>query len=244
MTTQEFSAEFDILYNNIASNQAPGLDEYEKSVFLTKAQEELVKNYFNPLGNKYQQGYGDSSKRNINLDKLVEVAEVLLDSTFSNTISIDIRSLTPATYPKALFVLGETVLISNHETGINKRCTVVELSPGEYSRLMLRPYARPTHTSVWKITGSYDHAIGRNNFEYILPVNAEHADLYIRYVKYPKPIVLEELEGISINGVTEVTECELDEGMHSEILQRAVELAKASYVGDTNSMLELGKRSE
>lgn len=45
MTTQEFSNEFDVLYNNIMSNQAPGLDEYEKSIFLTKAQEELVRDY-------------------------------------------------------------------------------------------------------------------------------------------------------------------------------------------------------
>ena len=52
MTTQEFSNEFDVLYNNIMSNQAPGLDEYEKSVFLTKAQNEILKNYFNPKGNK------------------------------------------------------------------------------------------------------------------------------------------------------------------------------------------------
>lgn len=43
MTTQEFSNEFDVLYNNIMSNQAPGLDEYEKSVFLTKAQSEILK---------------------------------------------------------------------------------------------------------------------------------------------------------------------------------------------------------
>ena len=47
MTTQEFSNEFEVLYNNIMSNQAPGLDEYEKSIFLTKAQEELVRDYFN-----------------------------------------------------------------------------------------------------------------------------------------------------------------------------------------------------
>jgi hypothetical protein len=37
MTNQEFINEFDILYNNIMSNQAPGLDEYEKSVYLTLA---------------------------------------------------------------------------------------------------------------------------------------------------------------------------------------------------------------
>ena len=46
MTLQEFSDEFDVLYNNISSNQAPGLNEYEKSVFLPKAQNEIVKNYF------------------------------------------------------------------------------------------------------------------------------------------------------------------------------------------------------
>mgnify|MGYP006975185555 CR=1 FL=1 len=36
MTNNEFSNEFDVLYQNITSNQAPGLDEYEKSVFLSK----------------------------------------------------------------------------------------------------------------------------------------------------------------------------------------------------------------
>ena len=43
MTNNEFSNEFDVLYQNITSNQAPGLDEYEKSVFLSKAQDEIVK---------------------------------------------------------------------------------------------------------------------------------------------------------------------------------------------------------
>ena len=42
MTPTEFSTEFDILYNNLASNAAPPLNEYEKSVFLTKAQLDIV----------------------------------------------------------------------------------------------------------------------------------------------------------------------------------------------------------
>jgi len=63
MTIQEFSSEFDVQYNNIASNAAPGLDEYEKSVLLTRAQDELIKNYFNPKGNKYQEGFDASPKR-------------------------------------------------------------------------------------------------------------------------------------------------------------------------------------
>ena len=73
MTLQEFSDEFDVLYNNISSNQAPGLNEYEKSVFLTKAQNEIVKNYFTSTqgGNKYQQGFDDSAKRQIDFSTLL-----------------------------------------------------------------------------------------------------------------------------------------------------------------------------
>lgn len=71
MTNLEFSAEFDVLYNNITSNQAPGLDEYEKSVFLTKAQDEILKAYFNPKGNKLFEGFDDSTRRQIDFSNLV-----------------------------------------------------------------------------------------------------------------------------------------------------------------------------
>ena len=65
--------DFDILYNNIMSNSAPGLDNIEKAFFLNKAQDELIKNYFNPKGNKYQEGVDDGPKRQINFSKLIEV---------------------------------------------------------------------------------------------------------------------------------------------------------------------------
>jgi hypothetical protein len=51
MEPQEFSDTFDVLFNNVTSNQAPGLNEYEKSIFLTKAQDELIKNFFLPQSN-------------------------------------------------------------------------------------------------------------------------------------------------------------------------------------------------
>ena len=63
MTNPEFSNEFDVLFNNIMSNQAPGLDEYEKSVFLTKAQDEIVKSYFLPQTNKSMQGFDGNEKK-------------------------------------------------------------------------------------------------------------------------------------------------------------------------------------
>lgn len=76
MTTQEFSNEFEVLYNNIMSNQAPGLDEYEKSVFLTKAQEELVRDYFNSRNVKNAQGFDDSQKRQYDFSTLLSSAKL------------------------------------------------------------------------------------------------------------------------------------------------------------------------
>lgn len=77
MTIEEFSDQFDVLYNNITSNQAPGLTEYEKSLFLTKAEKEIVKNYFtaNSKGNNIGQGFDDSAKRQADFSILMKTAE-------------------------------------------------------------------------------------------------------------------------------------------------------------------------
>jgi hypothetical protein len=63
MTLQEFSDQFDVLYNSITSNQAPGLNEYEKSVFLTKGEKQLVREYFNKRVDGVGGGFDGSEKR-------------------------------------------------------------------------------------------------------------------------------------------------------------------------------------
>lgn len=62
MTTTEFNDEFDIHYNSIAGQSAPNIDAYEKSVYLTKAQLELVKNYYDPTSNRKIRGFEASEK--------------------------------------------------------------------------------------------------------------------------------------------------------------------------------------
>lgn len=79
MTIQEFSDQFDVLYNNITSNQAPGLNEYEKSLFLTKAEKEIVKNYFTAQskGNNIGQGFDDSAKRQADFSILMKTGSCI-----------------------------------------------------------------------------------------------------------------------------------------------------------------------
>ncbi len=95
MTNAEFSNEFDVLYNSITSNQAPGLDEYEKSVFLTKAQDEIVKSYFNPRSNKTQEGFDGNEKRQIDFSMIMrshaysKITAIARPDLFESTISED-----------------------------------------------------------------------------------------------------------------------------------------------------------
>jgi len=45
------------------------------------------------------------------------------------------------------------------------------------------------------------------------------------------------------DGYNDVSECELDPSIHEDILQRAVELAKAAYTGDVSTQVALGSNS-
>ena len=75
MSVEEMDNMFDVLYNNITSNQAPGLNAYEKSIFLTKGQDEILKNHFNPKskGNNTQDGFDGSIKRQVDFSMLTTV---------------------------------------------------------------------------------------------------------------------------------------------------------------------------
>jgi hypothetical protein len=66
----------------------------------------------------------------------------------------------------------------------------------------------------------------------------------IRYVARPRAIILAELEGVTLDGTDQPQECELDEILHQEILQRAVELAKAAYSGTLGDAVSLGINSQ
>ena len=308
MTNQEFSNEFDVLYNNIMSNQAPGLDEYEKSIFLTKAQSEILKNYFNPKskGNNTQDGFDGSAKRQIDFSMLTTVATtsvtsyayiLIPDKTDKNGNPVYLRTETFTPIPKSTYSYaeaydseGEVLKDSNGnilytrnegtdvsgfgtplfdtrpntksitlpsklmfainemvEVSRNNKTVLLQVVPikfDEYSRLMCKPYKRPLKYQAWRLTNN-DVV---NKADIVVGPSDILTKYTIRYIRRPNPIILTNLadvySNVSIEGLDTITECELDPILHEEILQRAVELAKAAYIGDLNSNVELGKRSE
>ena len=238
MTTQEFSNEFDVLYNNIMSNAAPGLDEYEKSVFLTKAQNEVLKNYFNPQGNKYKEGFDASPKRQIDFSSLVIASSPEAYSS-ENFVKFDDRSLLFKMPTNILFVLNETATCKADD--VERSISIIPVTFAEYTKAMSKPYKQPLKNQGWRLFQSTGSGVNYIS-EIIVKNGATLTNYRLRYVKRPTPIILSELKSsnLSIDGVDAVTECTLDPIIHPEILQRAVELAKAAYTGDAKSTVDFG----
>ena len=223
LNVNEFSQEFDILYNNIASNQAPGLTEYEKSVFLTKAQDEIIKNYFTnkPNGNKYQEGIEDSSKRYSDFSCLITVTTVPTSTIKAGSDTIDSRGKIMKLPTDLMLSLNESFIVNfnvidKSELKVraisNNRYQVIPVTLAEYQRLMSRPSNDPLKRQVWKLMGnstsgngsveiiphwrdvSYTLSDGDKLLQYTTNGNNPLAyQLSIRYVRRPYPIILEDL---------------------------------------------------
>lgn len=225
-TCAEWSAAFDLVYNNITSNQAPGLDSYEKSVYLTMAQADVVKEYAFKHRGDLLEGIDSNPRRQSDFSSLIRF-KVLPPKDYATPF--DSRGIgRHYEYPDdVLLVLNEQV----HEaSNCNERIyVVVPISYEEYDRLMQKPYKYPPKGKIWRlIVGSDENPVielvGRP-----LGLIAYH----MRYVKRPSPIILETLSGETIEGESAQATSKVPEHLHDEILHRAAQLAKAAWLGTT-----------
>lgn len=244
MTLSEFKNKFNIYYNAIASQSAPGLDDYEISVYLTKAQQEIIKNYYNPNGNKYKEGFEDSEKRRIDLKELVK----------TYTSNTQIVSFDGLSNNSKFFVIPNDVFLIIYETASldtgdcnTKQVSVVPKTHDEFNIQYDNPFKNPDGSTVWRLNIS---KIGNDNVVELISTN-EITDYKIRYLKFPKPIILSDLnvlfpgEGLTIDGISVATDCELSQGTQEEILDRAVELALRDYKpSNLESKIQLDQRNE
>lgn len=235
-TVDEWSKAFDLLWNNIASGKAPGLEEYEKSVILTEAMNALVKDYLFSNSNPLKEGIDDSSRRQSDFSRLIvtESLNRIPASDHSEMFHSDRREL-HFMYPSdILVILNEKVSVSNK--CCHRNLVVLPISSEEYTRLMSAPYKFPPKGIVWRLISNLgaDESTTYPVLELIgkFPCGSD-IDYRIRYVKKPSPIILVDLpEGLSICGETKARTCELPEHLHDEILQRAVQIAKISWLDE------------
>lgn len=221
MTTQEFSNEFDILYNNIMSNQAPGLDEYEKSVFLTTAQEDLLLELYNG-----KNSLGDS------FEKTEEIRRYLSDLVKTYTTTDKVEKDTGLSkhsvffkLPKDLwFITYESVNLEDAKLKCldNSDVLVVPVTQDDYHRIKGNPFRKAKDNRVLRLD------LDSNLVELVSEYNI--SKYFIRYLSKPTPIILIDLpDGLTINNISNETNCKLNPLLHRFIVKRAVELASVAY---------------
>lgn len=213
MTTSEFSNEFDVLYNNITSNQAPGLDNYEKSVVLTKAQEEVVLGlYSGTLGSSFEET--EYLRRCLeSLVKTTVLPQIIDNSYLPITENSTIFQLPIYEEEECWFITYEQATLDN-----NKIVKVVPVRLDEWNVVKDNPFKKQNKNKVIRIDS------GNNIIELIsdLPI----LEYKIKYLRKPSPIILETITtGEKINGESEEKPCELNTVLHRLILDRAVQLA-------------------
>lgn len=213
-TSEDWSLQFDLLYNNISSNQAPGLTEYEKSVFLTQAQEAVILDL-------YKGTLGDSFETT---EEVTRYLSSLVTENYLEDISNRVERLPMLGYILSTYNTPEDLWFLTYQSAaieIQKNTKQVPVIPVKQDRLfkdLSNPFRKPNKNRVLslsennKITLYSEYAVGW---------------FHVKYLRRPNPIVLENSE-LEVNGISEFN-VEIPESLHTHVLTRAVQIAKAVW---------------
>lgn len=232
MTTEEFSNEFDTLLNSYSVINKFGkntfmsieCDEYEKSVFLTKAQEDIIisiyngKNQFNDTFEKTEEirRYLSNLIKTFSTSEQAESKKGLSNSSVFYKLPEDVW-----------FITYESVNLSGDSLCEDTIALVTPITQDDYYKVNNNPFRWPNERRVLRL----------DNEDRIVELISKYTiDSYlIRYITKPDPIILTDLpDNLSINGISIKTECKLTPAIHRAILERAIQLAvmsKASNAG-------------
>lgn len=218
MTNKEFSDGFSTLLNSFGITPNITLDEYEKSTFLTNAQEQLIIDIYSGRNVIYGKSFEQTEEIRRYLSNLVETYETSTKVTGKLGLSKD--SVFFEIPQDTWFITYEVALLKDSRLGCldGIEASVVPLPQDDLYRAKDNPFRGPSKDRVLRLDIKSDLA------ELISKYNV---DKYLmRYISQPTPIILVDLpDGLSINGVSAESECELNPVVHRAILERAVQLA-------------------
>ena len=198
MTLEELSNEFDVIINSYDNSQSLVFNEYEKSIYLTKAQEYIIKDLY--------RNYEGTEELNSYLKTLIK------DKTYTIKDSTNIELDYPDNF---LYILKEYANI-NTTCKSNNRVDVLPITQDEYNEVVENPF-RGSKSKVLRLE--------ENKIKLItdLPI----ISYTMTYLSNPSPIILIDLpNGLTINNESrKSTTIETSESIHREILDKAVQLA-------------------
>lgn len=228
MNVQEFSNSFDTLLQPYIAKESfseqnnLAFDEYEKSIFLTKAQEQIVLELYQELEQSEEvRKYLSNLIKTDNYVPIGEQDETLINNSFKS-YKVEISN-------NILFMIYEQCTLSDENNCINNKIvSVVPTIHDDLDKVLKNPFKSPNSRKVIRL--DFD-----NKIELISKYSI--SNYKVRYLKKPNPIILVALEdNLSINnGDTKVSNGETNPILHERIVQRAVQLAVQSKVKSNNA---------
>ena len=228
MNVQEFSNSFDTLLQPYIAKESfseqnnLAFDEYEKSIFLTKAQEQIVLELYQELEQSEEvRKYLSNLIKTDNYVPVGEQDETLINNNFKS-YKVEISN-------DMLFMIYEQCTLSDENNCINNKIvSVIPTIHDDLDKVLKNPFKSPNSRKVIRL--DFD-----NKIELISKYNI--SNYKVRYLKKPNPIILVSLEdNLSINnGDTKVSNGETNPILHERIVQRAVQLAVQSKVKSNNA---------
>ena len=226
MDVQELSSLFDTLLqsyiakDNFGEQNTLAFDEYEKSIFLTKAQEQIVLELYQELEQSEEnRKYLSNLIKTGNYVPIGEQDETLINNTFKS-YKVEIED-------SVLFMIYEQCTLSDENNCVNGRIvSVVPTIHDDLDKVLKNPFKSPNSRKVIRL--DFD-----NKIELISKYNI--SNYKVRYLKKPNPIILVTLEDLNIDKKQEVSNGETNPILHERIVQRAVQLAVQSKVKSNNA---------
>lgn len=219
MNNSEFSDAFDVLLNSHSMRTEFGipssvqdivLDEYEKSIYLTKAQKQIVVEL-----------YTGRNERGASFESTEELRACLRNLIKEESLTENEVSEGSRTYSlpeDLLFIIHEEAVIDDSNAGCLDSTSVssVPVTYDELSKVLRNPFRKPSKDRVLRV----DEGSGLIKVYSLYNIGKYS----MKYLRNPSPIILSDIDGMSIDGC-EAGECELDSITHDVILERAVRLA-------------------
>lgn len=216
MTSTEMKQQFLILYDKITNFNAPGYNDTEISIILTKAQERLILSYYNPLNNKNREGFEETESRRKDLKELVKGTTLTVPSTsqtgvLPNGVFYDLPE-------DCMYVIEEEVTTTSTDTCKNaKRIRVKPITHDVYAINVKNPFKKPSIDSyVWRLDyqGTKHELVTDGSFTV--------SQYHLRYIERLQPIIT---STVTIQGVLGPLDCKLDVSIHQRIIDEAVRIA-------------------
>jgi hypothetical protein len=230
MNLPEFSNQFDVLVSSYRrfrdfDDREPldtiEFNEYEKSFFLTKSQEETVISLYNgknPFGDSFE----SIEELRRYLSSLVKEAELPpITTTSGMPLGVDSKSKFFTLPDNLWFITYESVAISDGKCENMTTMDVYPVRQDEYHKIKRNPFRGANDRRALRLD------LSENKIEIVCKYTV--VSYYLRYLKKPRPIILVDLpDGVSIEDISTQSTCELHEALHQRILEKAVIMALQS----------------